>query len=203
MESCSYECQPSKVVDKINLYSYDETFILLNNEKIIQKVKGLFKERYVYKKDTLISSINLVRTYPLVQIYSALNQMIEDKNEFITDKYGRTGNLINIGEYYMFQPSEINAKNISTFERNKPIDYKIKIINRVDDRNESLPAEKLIKNLQITVKNVQLPSVLLDAMKSNFNNALFSDISRGETDWYKFCAHVIEELESEGVDKTF
>ena len=204
MESCSYECQPNKVVDKINLYSYDETFILLNNEKIIQKVKGLFKEKYVYKKDALISSINLVRTYPLVQIYSALNQMIEDKNEFITDKYGRTGNLINIGEYYMFQPSEIKSKNISTFERNKPIDYKrSKLLIRVDDKNESLPAEKLIKNQpKLTVKNVQLPSVILDVMKLNFNNALLpQDISRGETDWYKFCAHVIEELESEGVDK--
>ena len=65
MESCSYNCEPNKQIDKINLYSYDETFILLNNEKIIQKVKDLFKERYVFKKEQLIVNINVIRTYPL------------------------------------------------------------------------------------------------------------------------------------------
>ena len=150
MESCSYDCQPTKVVDKINLYSYDETFILLNNEKIIQKVKALFKERYVYKKERLIASINLIRAYPLMQIYSALNQMIVDKNEFITDKYSRTGNLINIGEYYMFQPSEIKAHNISTFERNKPIDYKrSKLLIKIDEPKEIIPLQKIKKDIRV------------------------------------------------------
>ena len=205
MESCSYDCQPNKVVDKINLYSYDETFILLNNEKIIQKIKALFKERYVYKKDMLISSINLVRTYPLMQIYSALNQMIIDKNEFITDKFGRTGNLINIGEYYMFQPSEIKNSNISTFERNKPIDYKrSKLLIRVDESAKDIPVQKIIKDVPIDVQDntSSSVSVILELMKSNYDNALSpKDISRGETDWYKFCGHVIEQLESEGVDR--
>ena len=204
MESCSYDCQPNKVIDKINLYSYDETFILLNNEKIIQKVKALFKERYVYKKDILITSINLVRTYPLMQIYSALNQMIVDKNEFITDKYGRTGNLINIGEYYMFQPSEIKSTAISTFERNKPIDYKrSKLLIRIDESKEELPAKKIIKDTRVIAQPTSTSaSVILEVMKSNHDNALSpEDISRGETDWYKFCGHVIEELETEGVDK--
>ena len=204
MESCSYECQPNKVVDKINLYSYDETFILLNNEKIIQKIKALFKESYVYKKDRLISSINLIRTYPLMQIYSALNQMIVDKNEFITDKYGRTGNLINIGEYYMFQPSEIKSHNISTFERNKPIDYKrSKLLIKADESKNDLPPVQQIQK-DIPVVNISSTSVseVLEMMKANFNSALSpQDISRGETDWYKFCGHVINQLESEGIDK--
>ena len=47
MESCSYECQPNKVVDKINLYSYDETFILLiqirYSDKFVKKNKFTFK----------------------------------------------------------------------------------------------------------------------------------------------------------------
>ena len=203
MESCSYECQPTKVIDKINLYSYDETFILLNNEKIIQKVKALFKERYVYKKDKLITSINVVRTYPLMQIYSALNQMIVDRNEFITDRYGRTGNLINIGEYYMFQPSEIKSNHITTFERNKPIDYKRnKLLITVDNKIESdnIQEQAIIKDV---TQKVATSSSTLYSMKENFAKALEpQDISRGETDWYRFCAHVIEDLESQGIDKS-
>ena len=201
MESCSYECQPTKVIDKINLYSYDETFILLNNEKIIQKVKALFKERYVYKKEKLISSINVIRSYPLMQIYSALNQMIVDKNEFITDKYGRTGNLINIGEYYMFQPSEIKSTHITTFERNKPIDYKRdKLLINIDDKVDDNMQEQLI--VKDTQQKVISTSQVLQIMKENFDKALDpQDISRGETDWYRFCAHVIGDLHSQGIDK--
>ena len=203
MESCSYDCQPTKVVDKINLYSYDETFILLNNEKIIQKVKALFKERYVYKKERLIASINLIRTYPLMQIYSALNQMIVDKNEFITDKYSRTGNLINIGEYYMFQPSEIKAHNISTFERNKPIDYKrSKLLIKIDEPKEIIPLQKIKKDIRVEDRRSSSALTVLETMKTNYDNALSPEnISRGETDWYKFCGHVINQLESEGISK--
>ena len=76
----------------------------------------------------------------MMQIYSALNQMIIDRNEFLIDKYGRSGNLINIGEYYMFQPSEIKSHSISTFDRNKPIDFKKdKLIINVDRNDKSPP----------------------------------------------------------------
>ena len=202
MESCSYKCVPDKKIEKINLDTYDETFILLNNEKIIQKIKLLFKEKYFYKKDKLIANINITRSYPLMQIYSALNQMIIDKNEFITDKYGRSGNLINIGEYYLFQPSEIKSTNISTFDRNKPIDFKKnQLIVKMDP---SKKIEKTIPDISITVpikrsKDIEL---VLDKLLFDFNTAINpEEISRGETDWYKFCAHVITQLENEGVDR--
>lgn len=129
--------------------------------------------------------------------------MIVDKNEFITDKYGRTGNLINIGEYYMFQPSEIKSHNISTFERNKPIDYKrSKLIIRVDDVPDGLPDKKIINPQPRIVKNTVSTASIIKMMKSKYDTALSpQDISRGETDWYKFCGHVIEELESKGIEK--
>ena len=42
-----------------------------------------------------------------MQIDAALTQMVNDKNEYITDRYNRIGNLINIGDLYLFQPLEI------------------------------------------------------------------------------------------------
>ena len=204
MESCSYNCEPNKQIDKINLYSYDETFILLNNEKIIQKVKDLFKERYVFKKEQLIVNINVIRAYPLMQIYSALNQMIIDRNEFLIDKYGRSGNLINIGEYYMFQPSEIKSHSISTFDRNKPIDFKKdKLIINVDRNDKSPPikTKRIVDNISDIRVDKMSTSDVLDNMKNNYDIALYpQDITRGESDWYKFCAHVIEQLNNDGVD---
>ena len=42
----------------------------------------------------------------------------------IQDAYGRNGKLVNIGEYYLFQPIEIMNKNISLFDRSVPIPFK-------------------------------------------------------------------------------
>ena len=39
-----------------------------------------------------------------------------------------TNNDVNIGEYYMFQPVEIENKHISRYERVHPIDFKRKSI---------------------------------------------------------------------------
>ena len=38
--------------------------------------------------------------------------MVEDKNEYITDYYDRLGRLVNIGDMYLFQPMELDNKNI-------------------------------------------------------------------------------------------
>jgi hypothetical protein len=85
---------------------------MINLDKVIQKIKLLMKESFFYKKQVLLDLIDIPKIYPLVQKYAALTQLIEDSNEFIIDKYGRTGHLINIGEYYLFQPNELNFKNV-------------------------------------------------------------------------------------------
>ena len=42
-------------------------------------------------------------------IYFALHYLISNKNEYIVDKHGRKGSLINIKDLYLFQPSETNT----------------------------------------------------------------------------------------------
>ena len=121
---CNYNCSPDKKVEEPNDFTYNEAFISMNAEKILKKIRTLMKERYFYLQKDLIQKINIPRAYPIVQIYSALTQLVEDTSEFITDKYGRNGYLVNIGEYYLFQPSELNNKKISIFDRIVPIDYK-------------------------------------------------------------------------------
>jgi hypothetical protein len=102
------------------------------------------KERYFYKKDELIHLIQTPKEYPLVQVYYALTQLIEDNNEFIEDRFGRTGRLVNIAEYYLFQPSELINKNASIFERSVPIDVKHKMIKFDLKQNFTKAPKKLI-----------------------------------------------------------
>ena len=208
MESCSYKCIPNKKITKINLDTYDETFILLNNDRIIQRIKNLFKERYIYKKNKLITSINVTKNYPLMQIYSALNQLVQDKNEFLIDKYGRIGYLINIGEYYMYQPAEINSDHISTYDRNRPIDFKKnKLIIKQDKKpNKSIKETKNPIIDPILTLNLDTDKEVIDLIKkleSQYNLTLtLQPISRGEDNWYKFCSHVIIQMEKQGINKS-
>tara|TARA_B100000902_G_scaffold400009_1_gene474519 strand:- start:8276 stop:9679 length:1404 start_codon:yes stop_codon:yes gene_type:complete len=155
MERCQYTCNPNKnanITDKDVIYNtLNENHISVNNDIIINKVKDLMKEKFFYRKDDLITNINLIKEYPLIQINSALKQLIEDKNEYISDKYNRLGNLINIADLYLFQPLELNNKNISLYDRSTPIDKKNLFVtisgNKLNESDPIINKEKGKKNL--------------------------------------------------------
>ena len=169
-----------KVVDgPFNLNTYNETFMLVNSEKIIQKIKALFSDpidgRFFYKKKTLMMFIKQQKAYPTDQIYSALTYLINDNSAFITDKYGRTGHLINIGDYYLFQPSELNYPNISIFDRSVPLNYKNDKIKF--DINPNV-LNKNVLNPNVINPNVINPNVInQNVLNPNVINQNVIDVS--------------------------
>ena len=131
MDNCDCNCLPDNTPienEDVNRNTYDETFIMMNIDKILYRIKMLFKEKYVYTKDELMVRINAIKFYPKDQVFMALTQLLNDDNEFITDMLGRLGKLVNIGDFYMFQPIEIDNENISLYERKVPLDYKRKYL---------------------------------------------------------------------------
>jgi hypothetical protein len=210
---CEFKCLPDiSIEDSIkNTDTYNETFMLINSDKIIQKVKSLMKMRYFYKKHEFFQLINTPKKYPTSQIYSALTQIINDNSEYIVDKYERTGYLINIGDYYLFQPSELNYKNISVYDRSVPIDYKHNMINFeiknniakpvIDKRNinNQLSENNLpIVNNDVILNNVINGKNILDTMFENYNLALeTSKVTRGNDNWYEHCGVVLQKMSKE------
>lgn len=198
MESCSYKCLPEagpKDISEKDLIkdTYDENFIALNIEKIMQKIKELFKSRFVMSKKQIKLHINHLRKYPNIQINNALDYLVNDKNEFIIDMFGNTGNLVNIGEYYMFQPLEVSDNKISRYDRMKPVDYKPK---RLKINLEPEIKEFLIKGVekQDVVKKIRYKE-LFELIETNYNLAIESkDIPRGEKNWYIHCSKTIDRL---------
>ena len=173
MASCNYDCRPDAEIDesKLNEDTYDENFIVMNSEKILQRIRMLFKESFFYKKDMLLKAIRTPKEYPYVQIYSALTQLIEDDNEFIVDRYGRNGKLINIGEYYLFQPIELKNKNISIYDRSVPLDFKHDMINFELKQDIVKPVvDKRNLNNIIEEDELEFPDGkrIIDEMKVNF-----------------------------------
>jgi len=129
MEDGNHKCYSQTeandiIVDRLNNSTYGERIIMLNTDRITQKIRELFKEKYFYKKSELISRLMHAREYPISQVYSALTILIDTETEYITDKYGRSGRLVNIGEYYLFQPIELINHRITLFERSVPLMYK-------------------------------------------------------------------------------
>jgi hypothetical protein len=111
----------------VRLDTFNEKFMSMNIDKIIHKIRDLYKESFFYKKtgpNGIIAHVNATRPYPIAQINLALTQMVNESNEYITDKYGRLGRLVNVGIYYLFQPIELNDPRVSIHERSTPIPYK-------------------------------------------------------------------------------
>ena len=134
---CVFSCKPGTSESRIGSRKdiFTDTILTMNTDKIIQRIRDIFQERFFYKRissgekiqdisSDLIATINYNKKYPIEAIDVALTQLLEDKNEFIRDKYGRYGRLVNIGSYYLFQPLELNNPIIPLRDRQKPVDFK-------------------------------------------------------------------------------
>jgi len=207
MDTCEYDCLPDAEIDEFrqNYDTYTETFMLINSDKIIQKIKALMRMRYFYKKRDLFHYLNTPKKYPTAQIYAALTQMLNDQSEYILDRYGRTGYLINVGEYYLFQPSELNYKNVSIFDRSVPLDFKHNMI-QFDIKEElakheyNKPIDLEIVEEEPTTKINKHGKKIFEEMRANYDLArITGKVDRGEDNWYKYCGIVILKMRKEGI----
>ena len=209
MADCQYKCNVTdgkqELTSKIKEDTYNESFIMMNSDKILQKIKNLMKERYFYKKKDLLNKIDVPKPYPRVQVYAALTQLIEDTNEFIMDSYGRTGYLVNIGDYYLFQPSELNNDRISIFDRSVPIDYKhneIKFNIKADVVQPVIDTRNISKLVETEKEGAieQKGIKIVNELKENYELALSisrnvnKKIPRGDDNWYKHCGMTMRTL---------
>ena len=203
-EKCSYKCMPSADIteEDITYDTYNENFIMMNVDKITSRIRQLFMERFYYKKERLIMEINAVKNYPIIQINAALTQLIDDKNEYISDRFGRLGRLINIGDLYLFQPLELTDPNISIYDRSVPVQYKrnklvfdipkevTEAVIKIDKRKGKKAAAKVPGNDIIT------------SMQNNFDlTQIPQELEAKADNWYQFCSLAIPVLLSKGFDK--
>ena len=196
MEKCQYTCKNSRAIGEPTLDTFDEAFIFMNSDRIIFRIKQLYKEKHFYTKQELISRINNIKEYPIVQINAALNQLVMDKHEYISDEYSRLGNLVNIDNLYLFQPIELKNPNVSVYDRMVPIQYKHeKIVFKLPDNLDEAIIHKKKKVLNIEDELYALIALL----ENNFNISTTPQIiKKGEENWFIICSSVIDKMISEG-----
>lgn len=124
MEKCEYSCIPDDVITETDDYGIDPVYIFLGIERLIINITSLYLESHYYTYDEIYDRLAIYGKYSKEQVYYALTQLISSKSP-IADKWGRTGVLVNIGDYYLFQPVNINDPSISFFDRTHEVPYKI------------------------------------------------------------------------------
>ena len=210
--NCDFVCSPNTEITKedINKTTYDEHYVKMNYLGISKRVRDLFKEQPFYKRDQLIASIQIANPYPTEQIDYVLSMFIENQYNYIIDKYGRKGNLINSGDYYGYQPVEISDNHSSILDRSVPVDFKptemymelpkekvnddIKISNKVIEKKSSptIAIQKIQNSFELLLKKLDYSLTVVQDEKTNFNNKIIMDTA--ESDWYKHLGYIYNEL---------
>ena len=211
--NCDFVCSPTTIVnpEDINNNTYSEHYVKMNYNAIAKRIRDVFREQPFYSRTQLLASIQIMRTYPLEQIDYVLSMFTENPYNYIVDKYGRSGYLVNAGDYYGFQPLEITDEQSSVFDRTAPVDYK------PNEMYMELPLEKEgARKPPAPVLEVDKPDIpnfgkieksydsLVNELKYAFmeiDNAKVKHAKRevlptAESDWYKHMGYVYDELEN-------
>ena len=191
MESCDVQCVPH--VDGASLqeikYTYDQAYVETQRTHITERIRQLFKEQHFYPRKTLVQAINSVKVYPLEHIYTALTYLVGNRQEILLDRYGRAGTLVNQGDVYLFQPSELDDTHISIFDRSTPLDVKNKHVIIKSNGQELL--EPLGEEKKTAV---QLLAEIQEQIQEAFSEGGPDPMNKNEWSYYQYARTVLHFL---------
>jgi len=203
-DNCNFVCSPNIEINDADVTknTYNTGYLKTNYSAIVKRIRELFREQNFYNREQLIASINILRKYPDEQIDYVLSIFVDNNNESIVDKYGRSGYLINNDSNYIFQPIEITDERSSLFDRTIPIDSKTNVLEMEIDiaKQKKQPLEQ-IDEKNITENHIELSDKyenIIDELKQQLNvvetekkNASNKiKLIEDENDWYVHCGRV-------------
>jgi hypothetical protein len=200
MDNCNFVCSPNQEISEADLVksTYSLNYAKTNYAAIVKRIRQLFRESFFYKREHLFNAIRINREYPDEHIYYALSRFVDNKSEAIIDKYGRTGYLVNNGEYYLFQPIEITDEHSSIFERSIPIEYSnllLKMELPMEKEKPGEPENIVIQEKGDVVEFHDKYNKILNQIREHIEIMEIERVNRepmdsGEIDWYKHLGRV-------------
>ena len=173
--------------------TFNIAFLDFNIREIINRIKLLFKQEFIYDVDAIFTLIRQKRDYTAEQIYNALTIMLEDSTIHLVDKYNRIGRLINIDELYIFSPIELDDI-YDTESASRPLEFNIPKITFTKQQDEALETQdkREMKTADVTQ---QIYSLLEDlALKIEITKTP-QDVKtiegKQDTTWYSYMSYYI------------
>jgi len=205
---CNYTCPTKK--GPIIEATYHKDIITANSAIIIEKIKELFTKGApgktegldivmpkAFNRRTILKMITSVKNkfgiVPKInpkEIDFALTTIIENPNEILVDNTGRTGRIVNRGNYYIFQPIEIRDGLSSVLESALPVHSKARTVNFEIEGVINAPVEEAKADIQASASAVEQTAPyekILDEFRENFKNIQNKDpniIPPKNLDWY-------------------
>jgi len=132
-EECNYKCvwepNPRKKYP-INTDTYNIYFAKNDIEAIKKHIRFMFRQNIVYHLKTIEDTIlNIYTEVDKLFIYIALEELVNNKNEIVYDKFSRKGYIIYRGDYYIFQPLDLERDDLPIIYRMYPSDFKPNSVN--------------------------------------------------------------------------
>ena len=137
-KDCEYKCnwEPDSKIH-IDKDTYNLDFAKSDINEIKKYVKELFRLNYIYKSSDIEKYIRENNnTIDQIYIYKTLELFINDPKTIVYDKYDREGKLIYRGNYYIYQPLELDDDSLPMYYREQPLNIKpegVSIIDKVSD----------------------------------------------------------------------
>jgi hypothetical protein len=150
---------------------------------------------YVLKKTEIIKEISYDREYSKEQINMALDTIIQDKNEYLVDMFGRLGRLRNQDTMYYYQPLELKGRS-TAFDIEKPVDFKHqRIIIEKDQIKKNLDSKAKTLSRTNRKQKQEDPDTLLQKLKMDYEGVKTPrKIPAGNKNWFLNSANAIDRL---------
>jgi superfamily II DNA or RNA helicase len=171
-EDCNYKCNwtPNpKVNYPINTDTYNLRFAYNDIEKIKKTIKNMFRENIVFYLQSIENNIfQKHKNVDKLFIYSALEELVNNKNEVVYDKFSRKGYIIYRGDYYIFQPFDNERDDLPMIYRMVPtitnpesvnletidLNYNVEnAFNKNEKINETKLVDTIIENISSKYKS--------------------------------------------------
>jgi hypothetical protein len=168
-QECNYKCNwtPNPNIKyPINNDTYNLRFASNDIQYIKKYIKNMYRENIVYHLKLIEEYVlNKMKDVDKLFIYSALEELVDNKNEIIYDKFGRKGYIIYRGDYYVFQPFDLERDEIPLIYRMYPSDIKPDSVdlenivvnyeeNKIIKKNNRINENKLILNVFKNINNL-------------------------------------------------
>lgn len=168
--------------DTIDKSTYNVHFALPQINKARVMISKLFQRRTAMTEDTIVHLIK--RINPLMDeefIYLAIDQLI-GKPPYIApkkirDKYNRLGYIINSGRYYVFQPWEIEDKEIPLDYRIQPLKIKKASVTILPTKEvaDKISSQEITHNLKFKIDGDILQKTYIDKYRTELTTFKPSD----------------------------
>lgn len=190
-QKCEFSCDlksESSTIDKSTYNLHIKFFDKYDIDYLIGLLRELFKKYFVWKLDDIVDHIkNLQPNISNEAIYTVLGHITDNKTAF-EDMYNRDGFIINKGDYYIFNSSDID---INTSIYSKILDFsvdktKYNLQQYVETKiNKGISQPKIKK--EKAVQQIEQPKLSKEDVEFNNdiieNNAVFGTFrQRGTKD---------------------